>query len=62
MVDLDAEIARQGGRFRRTYGPSHGVGIMDALIAGTAHAHGLQLATRNARHYPMLGDLLVPYR
>ena len=59
-VDLDA--ARLGGAHRRRYGPSHGVLIPAALIAATAQVHGLRLVTRNARHFPMLDDLLVPYR
>ncbi|MGH6898345.1 MAG: hypothetical protein ACREJ5_17635 [Geminicoccaceae bacterium] len=35
--------------------------MIDALIAATAQVHGVRLITRNARHFPMLADLLVPY-
>jgi predicted nucleic acid-binding protein len=59
---VDLNIARLGGAWRRRYGPSHGVLIPDALIAATAKVHGLRLVTRNARHFPMLDDLLVPYQ
>jgi predicted nucleic acid-binding protein len=59
-VDLD--IARIGGAYRRRYGPSHGVLIPDALIAATAQVHHAHLVARNARHFPMLDDLLVPYQ
>lgn len=62
LHEVDADIARAGGRLRRRYGPSHGTGIVDALIAATAEAHGARLVTRNVRHFPMLDDLLVPYR
>jgi predicted nucleic acid-binding protein len=58
---VDLEVARLGGAYRRSYGQSHGVLIPDALIAATAQVHGARLVTRNARHFPMLDDLLVPY-
>ena len=54
IIPLDAEIARQGGLYRRDYGASHGVGLADALIAATAALHQAQLVTLNARHFPML--------
>jgi predicted nucleic acid-binding protein len=59
---VDLEVARLGGAYRRSYGQSHGVLIPDALIAATAQVHGARLVTRNARHFPMLDNLLVPYR
>jgi hypothetical protein len=59
--DVDLEVARLGGAYRRRYGQSHGVLIPDALIAATAELHGARLVTRNARHFPMLDDLVVPY-
>jgi predicted nucleic acid-binding protein len=60
--EVDFEIARLAGRHCLRYRRSHGVGIPDALIAATAQVHGARLITRNARHFPMLGDLLVPYQ
>jgi predicted nucleic acid-binding protein len=60
--DIGFEIARLAGRYRLQYRSSHGVGIPDALIAATAQVHGARLVTRNARHFPMLDDLLVPYQ
>jgi hypothetical protein len=59
---VDLEVARLGGAYRRNYGQSHGVLIPDALIAATAPVHGARLVTRNARHFPMLDDLVVPYQ
>jgi hypothetical protein len=63
VLPLDAVIARSGGLLRRDYGKSHGVGLNDALIAATAQAHDLPLATLNGKHYPMLtaDRLLQPY-
>jgi predicted nucleic acid-binding protein len=61
VCDVDLAIARLAGRFCRDYQRSHGVEIPDALIAATADLHGARLATRNVRHFPMLGDVVVPY-
>lgn len=60
--DVDFEIARLAGTYRLQYRRSHGVGMPDALIAATARIHDARLVTRNARHFPMLDDLLVPYQ
>jgi len=62
VLAVDAEIARRGGELRRRFARSHGTGLLDALIAATAQVHGARLVTRNARHFPMLDDLLVPYQ
>lgn len=61
VVVLDAPTARLGGSLRRRFGPSHGTGIMDAMLAATAQQAGARLATVNRKHFPMLDDLLVPY-
>lgn len=60
-LGVDADIARRGGTFRRMYRQSHGVDLIDSIIAATAESEGLRLVTRNARHFPMLDDVLVPY-
>ena len=60
--DIDLGIARIAGSYCLQYRRSHGVGMPDALIAATARVHGARLVTRNARHFPMLDDLLVPYQ
>ena len=40
----------------------HGLKIPDAIILATAHCHGLQLATRNVRDFPLTLDaVLHPY-
>ena len=60
-LPLGREEAVQAGLWRRQYGPSHGTGLADALIASTVAAVGATLATLNRRHFPMLNDVLVPY-
>jgi predicted nucleic acid-binding protein len=61
-LPLDAETAAEGGLLRRDYGPSHGVGLNDALIAATALRHKLELFTLNQKHYPMMQGVRVPYQ
>lgn len=61
-VEVTPAIARQAGLWRRDYGRSHGTGLMDALIAASAAIEGCTLVTLNARHFPMLDAVLVPYR
>jgi predicted nucleic acid-binding protein len=60
--DVDLEIARLAGSYCHQYRRSHAVEIADGSIAATARAHGARLITRNVCHFPMLDDVLVPYR
>lgn len=64
VLSLDDATARAGGLLRRDFGKSHGVGLNDALIAATALAQGLTLATLNLRHFPMMpaGRVFQPYQ
>jgi hypothetical protein len=62
IYHVDLDVARLGGSYCRQYRHSHGVQIPDALIAATARIHEARLVTRNARHFPMLDDVVVPYR
>jgi predicted nucleic acid-binding protein len=62
VVPIDEPIARRGGLYRRRFHRSHGVGLVDALIAATADAMGARLATLNVKHFPMFADVIVPYR
>lgn len=61
IVVLTREIAQEGGLYRRDYGPSHGVGLAEALTAATAGLRQARLVTLNARHFPML-TVEVPYQ
>lgn len=62
QIPLDPDTAGEGGLFRRDFGPSHGTGLIDAMLAATAIRYGLRLVTLNDKHYPMLLDAIVPYR
>jgi hypothetical protein len=61
VLDVTAAIARAAGMLRQQFGPSHGAGLPDCLIAATAKQHGLKLQTLNIRHFPMLDSLQPPY-
>ena len=62
VIPVDERMARQGGILRQEYHPSHGVGLADALIAASAMESGAELLTLDKRHYPMVGQVRVPYR
>jgi predicted nucleic acid-binding protein len=62
IVSITATIAKQAGLWRRDYGKSHGTGLVDSLIAASASFSGSTLVTLNQKHFPMLDEVLVPYR
>jgi predicted nucleic acid-binding protein len=62
ILEINKESAVQAGLWRQKYGKSHGTGLMDALIAATALHSGSTLTTLNAKHFPMLDAVLVPYK
>jgi predicted nucleic acid-binding protein len=41
----------------KTYARSHGLRTFDSLIAATALEEGLTLATKNRKHFHMIGGL-----
>jgi predicted nucleic acid-binding protein len=61
VLPVTEETARLGGFYRRDFGPSHGTGLGDALIAATAVENGAELVTFNRRHFPMVSGVSVPY-
>jgi predicted nucleic acid-binding protein len=58
---VDELIAERAGQYIKHYRRSHGLDAFDALIAATAEHHGLALATRNVKHFPMFPKLKAPY-
>jgi len=48
--------------FRRNFGKSHGVGLADAMIAATAESENATVVTLNQKHFPMMSNVLIPYR
>lgn len=62
VVQIDHDIALNGGLYRRDYGKSHNTGLVDALIAATVEACQATLVTLNKKHFPMLKNVIVPYQ
>ena len=61
VAAADLRLAEHAGTLRRRWHPSHGTGLADAFVAATAIDLDANLATFNAKHYPML-EAIVPYR
>ena len=61
VFDVDRETGRLAARFLKKFRPSHGLDIIDAIIAATAKIHDHQLATLNLKHFPMFAGLARPY-
>ncbi len=62
VILVTKEIAVKGGLFRRDYFKSHGVGIIDAIIAATAEAENATVVTLNKKHFPMFSNIIVQYQ
>lgn len=61
-LDVTSPIARRAGEFQRAFRRSNaGISLGDYLIAATADVHGIELATLNVKHFPMLGKLSPPF-
>lgn len=55
-------IAWRAAEFMRSHRRSHrAIGIGDYLVAATADVEGLDLATLNLRHFPMIPGLAAPF-
>ena len=55
-------IAWRAAEFMREHRRSdQGIGLGDYMIAATADVEGLELATLNVRHFPMIEELKAPF-
>lgn len=59
--EVTEQVAWRAATLMREYRRSHSGGLGDYLIAATALAEGLELATLNVRHYPMFPALDRPF-
>jgi predicted nucleic acid-binding protein len=56
-IPPNENIGRRAYYLMKSYARSHGLQALDSLIAATALEEGLTLATRNRKHFQMIGDL-----
>lgn len=61
VLPLTEKIAETAGLYRRDYRDRLGCGLADCMIAATASAHQLELATLNRRHFQMLDRVITRY-
>ncbi len=59
---VDAHILKDM-EIQQEYFLSHGIGILDSILAGTAIVNHWKLVSRNSKHFDFIDelDLLVPY-
>lgn len=62
VLPVTGDIAKKAGFYVARYGRSHGVVLLDALIAATAWHEKCTLMTLNVRHYPMFPGLEAAWR
>lgn len=61
ILPIDATVSIVSGQLEATaVADGHNVGMADALIAGTAKAHGLAVVTFNLRHFAPFGIDVMP--
>lgn len=63
VKELDEEISQTAGSLFEAYYHSHGLGIMDALVAATAFVQKNNLTTHNLKHFNFIKGLklIKPY-
>ncbi len=60
-LEVSTDIADRAGDFGRRFGPSHGLGVIDAIVAAAAEFLSGDVATLNVRDFPMFPGLQRPY-
>lgn len=60
-LDVTPEVADLAGEFGRRFGRSHGLDVVDALVAAAAEVLSADVATTNVRDFPMFPGLTRPY-
>ncbi len=63
VVHLDNSASQLAVEYFRGFHLSHGIGVLDALVAAIAVSRGFTLCTFNEKHYRAIPELIVlqPY-
>jgi len=61
VVPVTLHISTLAAEFLRLYHASHGLDMVDAIIAASAKIHELELVTLNLKHFPMFPGIARPY-
>ncbi|MEJ7748730.1 MAG: PIN domain-containing protein [Candidatus Limnocylindrales bacterium] len=61
-LEVAPSLADHAGELGRRWGRSHGLGVVDALLAAATEELGAELLTTNVRDFPMFPGLEAPYR
>jgi len=59
IVEINEQISRKSRELLMTYKLSHGLYLMDALVAATALENGLALVTDNLKHFRFIEGIKV---
>jgi predicted nucleic acid-binding protein len=59
MIEIDESISRKARALLSSFALSHGLHVLDALIAATALAHHRTLVTDNVRDFSFISGLAV---
>jgi predicted nucleic acid-binding protein len=62
VLPIEASTGDVGGDQLSRFAGSHSVQLGDALVAASALAHGEEMATFNAKHFPGLKRIIAPDR
>jgi predicted nucleic acid-binding protein len=60
-LEVSTMLADRAGDHGRRWGRSHGLGVVDAIVAAAAEQLDARLATLNVRDFPMFPGLTTPY-
>lgn len=60
-LEVTESIADRAGYFGQRYGPSHGLDVIDAIVAAAAEVIDGEVVTLNVRDFPMFPGLRRPY-
>jgi len=59
IIDLSEEVGHRSSVYMEEYSLSHGLTVIDSLIAATATEKNMQICTANYRHFQFINELSI---